>query len=112
MSVTLSELLQDLYGVKSVHKINSVTDNVDTTLTKILNANPNRLSFLVLNLSGNSVYIAPDSLVSTTRGIYLASNGGSFIAMWDRDFELVSQEWYAVATANNSAILILENISI
>lgn len=112
MSIQLSEMLFNLYGIKSHPKINSVTSSVDIAVTNILKNNPNRLSFLIVNLGANSVYIAPDNIVSSSHGIYVAPNGGSVILQWDRDFELVAQEWWATAGADDNAILTLENISI
>lgn len=112
MSVTLHDLLDQLYGIKTSHKINMISDHVDIAVTKILNNNPNRVSFLIVNLSGNAVYIAPDNQVSATRGIYLAANGGTVGFQWDRDFDLCSMDWYGMSTVDARSLLILENLSI
>lgn len=112
MSIQLSDLLQNLYGVKTFPQINKLVDEVDATVTQILSANPNRVSFTFVNLSAVNMWIGPHSDVSSTKGIFVSPNGGSITLQWDRDFELVSQPFFAIAIANNSDCYILENISI
>lgn len=112
MSVTLSQMLVDLYGVKSTHHLSNSGFTVGVAITNIIKANPNRLSFLIVNLSGNALYISPRPDVSAVQGIYVAPNGGNIQLTWDKDFELVSQEYFAIASGANSQIFILENISI
>lgn len=112
MSIQLTDLLQNLYGVKSTYRINKTTGLVQDTVTKIMTANPNRLSFLLVNTSASGIYVSPENDVSSTKGVYLAPLGGSMIMQWDRDFELVASEWFAIATSADSAIYVLENISV
>lgn len=111
MSLPLHEMINALFGVKTIPRINPEVTQVDIVVTKILPYNPRRLSFVIFNLSGNSVYISPFRSVSATNGIYLAANGGSASLIWDRDFELCCYEWFATAGANDSEIFILENYS-
>jgi len=112
MAITLHQMLEQLYGVRSTHRTNHTSAVVNIAPTRILSGNPNRLSFLIVNLSGNAIYIAPDNAVSATRGIYLAANGGTAAFQWDRDFEIVAQEWFGMSTVNARDVYILENISI
>lgn len=112
MSVTLSELLEGLYGVLTTYRINPNISSVDTTPLKLLNNNPNRVSFLIVNMSVNSLYISPMRDVSSTKGIFIASNGGYATFQWDRDFELVSQEWWCVGGAAGTTLYVLENITL
>jgi hypothetical protein len=112
MSIQLSDLLQNLYGVKSFSQINKTTSLVQDTVTSIMSANPNRLSFLVVNTSTANIYLSSQNDVSSTKGIYLAPLGGSIIMQWDRDFELVASQWFAIASNADSEIYILENISV
>lgn len=111
MSITLHEMLQNLFGINSHQRENRTADEVNIAATRVLMADPNRLSFTIVNLSGNAIYIAPSNEVADDRGIYLAPNGGTFICQWDVDFELVSQEWFGTAAIDNSAVYVLENIS-
>ncbi len=112
MSVTLSELLESLYGVKTTYRVNPNISTVGVTASKLLNNNPNRVSFIIVNMSVNSLYISPTIDVSSTKGIYIAPNGGFASFQWDRDFELVSQEWWCIGGAAGTTLYVLENISI
>jgi hypothetical protein len=112
MSITLSQLLEGLYGIKTTNRINPYIDTVSTSATKFLANNPNRVSFIIVNMSANSLYISPLADVSTTKGIFIASNGGYAIFTWDRDFELVSQEWWCIGSAVGTTIYTLENITL
>jgi hypothetical protein len=112
MSITLNELLEGLYGVKTFHQINQTVSAIGVASIPIMKGNPNRVSFLIVNLSANAIYISPMNDVSATKGIYVAPNGGSVLMQWDRDFELVSQTFYGIAAGAASSVYILENISI
>jgi len=111
MSIQLSDLLQNLYGVTTFPQINKMVSQVGTTVVQIMSSNPNRVSFLVVNLSANNLFISPVPDVSATKGIYIAPNGGSITMQFDIDFELVSQPFYAIAGGVTSDVYILENIS-
>ena len=108
---TLHDLLEAMYGVKTRVRQNPKTDTVGVSAVKIADSNPNRLTLLINNVSSNAIYITPDNQPSATRGIYVAPGGGSVVMQWDRDFSLVSQEWYAIAAAANSEIYVLELLS-
>jgi len=112
MSITLAEMLDNLFGVKSTHRINVEADEINSTVTQILKANPNRLSVLVINLGAQAVFLTPDNSPSSTRGIYLAPNGGSMILMFDKDFQLPASEWWGICSVDNNDVLIMENVSI
>lgn len=112
MSIQLSDLLQNLYGVKTFPQINKTVSQVGVAAIQIMSANPNRVSFLVVNLSANNLYISPLNDVASTKGIYVAPSGGSITVQWDRDFELVSMPFFAIASGAASDVFILENISI
>lgn len=109
--LNLSDMIDALFGVKTFYRINPVIDEVDATVTQILAGDPRRLFLLIMNLSGNAIYIAPDNQVATTRGIYLAPTGGSISLIWDRDMELVSQPWFGISTAANQDIFVIETLS-
>ncbi len=104
----LADLLENLYGVHTTYRENPVTATLGVASGQILPYNPKRVGFIVVNLSPNSVYVAPKNTVSITSGIYLAANGGSLSLVWDRDFELCANDWYGIATGAGSAIYLLE----
>jgi len=111
MPKTLNELIDAQLGVRVRPQINPLTSSVGTTPTRIFSNNPNRVAFLVVNISANKVFLLPDNTVTTSRGILLTNNGGGLVANWREDFHLVGYEWWAVADAAGSSILCLELIT-
>lgn len=107
---SLSELLAREWAVKTSYRINPITDEVNSTVTQVLNANPRRLSLVILNLSADEVYLAPDQRVADNRGIELAANGGSVTMVWREDFNLVAMPWYGIAANDNDDIVVIEVI--
>lgn len=108
MAQTLTQLLEDFLQVKAYPKVNPETDTVGTTPVTILRNNPNRVAWVIVNLSLNDVFILPAEDPSATKGIRLGPSGGSASANWLEDMELVAWEWKAVASGAGSAILVLE----
>lgn len=107
----LHSMLEALFGTRSRAVENPITDTVGVAATRILASSPMRVGFIICNLSGNALYIAPTNRVSATRGIFVPPNGGTASVVWDRDFELCSMEWYALAGAAGSAVYVLENLN-
>jgi|WetSurMetagenome_2_1015567.scaffolds.fasta_scaffold393516_3 hypothetical protein len=108
--ISTSELIENLYGVKTRYVVNDLTSTVGVTTTQILSQNPNRVSILILNISANGIYISPLRDVSSTKGVYLAPNGGYIMFQFDKDFQMVTSEFHSIATGAASPIYILENI--
>lgn len=81
--------------------------DADSAAKVLVRRNPARLALIVINLSANTVVIAPDRDVSTTRGIQISANGGSVTLNVNDDFTLPSLEWWVVASVDNSAIYVL-----
>ena len=86
---------------------NPVVEVVGTDVAEVLKNNPDRVFWLVINLSGNVVYVALSEDVSTTKGIRLDANGGWTSMSADEDGEAVAYTVYGVATAAASAIYVL-----
>lgn len=108
--LALTEMLEALFGVKTVERINPLVTQCQNTVTRLLPINENRVSLVIFNLSVNSLYILPANDVSSTKGMYIAPSGGSISLIWDRDFNLVAKDWYGIAGAANSAILCVSNV--
>jgi len=83
-------------GFPSRPVINPVTNTVATTPTLILKNNPDRIYWLIVNLSPNDGYAGWDPTVSPTRGMLIPANGGYASASIEEDGELVIHEVYAV----------------
>lgn len=113
MSLALHEILESLYGVRTYPKESVPGTTIGGTAAELVNNNPMRASLLVVNMSANVMYLGltPEVNVPVTpHGIMLAPNGGSVLFQWDRDFELVTKAWYAIATGAGSEVYVLENI--
>jgi hypothetical protein len=105
----LADLLLRQFGVKTEPVENPLgVTSIGTTAERILSNNPNRLAWIVINLSANIVYLALKSDVSSSKGIRLNANGGEASMIWSEDFQAVSYEVYAVASGASSAIYVLE----
>jgi len=95
-------------GFKTRLIINPVTDAVATTATEILKNNPDRVFWLIVNLSGNNGFAGWDRQVSSTRGLLVAANGGFVSANIDEDGELVIYPVYAVNLNAPGTYMIVE----
>jgi hypothetical protein len=104
----LSELVYEKFGIRTRAKVNPVTASLGITAALALKSNPNRLAWLLINLSANVVYIGFSRDVSSTKGIRLNANGGQASMIWDEDFDITGWEIYGVAAGANSAIFCYE----
>ena len=87
---------------------NPVISSIGTTAKEALKNNPDRVFWLIINLSGNTVYVALSEDVGATKGIRLDANGGYACMSAEEDGEAAAYEVYAVATGAASAIYVLE----
>jgi len=76
--------------------INPVTNSVATTATLILTNTPDRIFWLVINLSANKGYVGWDAGVASTKGIPIAANGGYVSCSVEEDGELVIYPVWAI----------------
>lgn len=106
----VAELIQKRFGVKTTERINPVTATALTTVTKLAANNPRRTSLLIINIGSNNIYLSPSNDVSSSKGILLVSNGGSFSTAYDEDLLLPCKDWYAIASGANSNVYVLENV--
>jgi len=86
---------------------NPVVAQVGVDAVTVLQNNPDRVFWLIINLSDNTIYVAFKSDVSATKGIRLDANGGFASACVDEDGELPAYEVFAMATGAASAIYVL-----
>lgn len=111
-SLALNEMISSLFGIKTTFNINPLISNAMIAVNQMLSGNPRRVGFTMFNLSTNTIYISPQNDVSASKGIRLAASGGSVSLVWDRDFELCSMPWYCMASADTSAIYLIEIIAL
>lgn len=107
----LSDAIDREFGVPTEPRVNPETGMVGTSIVKVLGNNPNRFSFVIVNLGTAAVFLAPDNAVATTRGIRLDASGGSFSANWRDDANLTGWDWYAIAEAAGQSVLVLEVVA-
>lgn len=110
MIQSLDDLLEVEYNVKTTYRVNPLVVEVQNALTLILPNNPKRLGFVFVNLSANTIYVAPDTDAAADHGILLAANGGSVNMSWREDFNLCALNWYGLATGANSDFFAIEII--
>ena len=108
--MSLASLLLDRFSVRTRAVENSKLSSLGTTALEVLGSNPDRLAFIIINLSANVIYLALKDDVSSSKGIRLAANGGSFSAVWDEDFQMTGWAWWGVAASGSSAIYTIEVI--
>jgi len=95
-------------GFPSRPIINPVTNTVATTPTLILRNNPDRIYWLIVNLSPNDGYAGWDAQVSPTRGILIPANGGYASVSIVEDGELAIMEVYAINLTASGTWMIVE----
>jgi len=105
----LADLLQEKLGTKATPFFNRLgVTNVGLTPTRIFANDANRFAWIFINLSANAIYLLTDPTVSASKGILAGANGGFLSALWEEDFELVSNEWWCVASGAASNLLAYE----
>ena len=61
------DLVRDRWGVDTEDHENPEATDADTTEKIVFRNNPNRVAFVIINLSANNVFVARTSAVSSTR---------------------------------------------
>jgi len=112
MAITLYELIQAHFGVKTTYRVNPEVSQVALTVTKIVSTNPNRLGLVIVNSGANRIYLSPLNTVAVGAGIVLVPTGGAISFKWDHDFELVTSEFYGIADGAVSNIQCIEVVTV
>ena len=107
---SIYDLIENQYNLIITTEENPLVTSVGVTDVIVLGNNPRRLSFALINLSANTLYVRPMAPASATAGIVLVSGGGSLTMDWTTDGLLPSLEWHALATGAGSAIYIMSVI--
>lgn len=87
---------------------NETTTTVGTTVSEVVESNPDRLGLLVLNLSNNNVFLAIENNPSATNGIRLGANGGSVAFNVTDDGMIQTRAMFALADGAGSTVYVLE----
>jgi hypothetical protein len=107
----LAKMISERFARSVIPFENLTVSSIGTAAVQIMRQDPDRLGFVIINLSVADMYIGPFRDVSATKGIKVPPSGGSAVALWDEDFEAVGKEWFGVATALASAILVTEYVA-
>ena len=103
------DLIANKIGARVNYYKNQYASSAGSTISQIVKDDPNRLALMVINLGSYDLFLAPDPQVSATRGIFVASAGGSWGVEWQEDYILPILGWYAYA-ADTTDLLIIELI--
>jgi len=104
----VSSWLQRWFGSRVRSAPSQATAGVATAT--LLQSNPNRMGFTVINLSTNNVFVAPAEAgtVSSTNGILLAPSGGALSVQVQNDGDLSEHAWNIIASGAGSAVFVNE----
>ena len=108
MANTLRQLIQSTYGVKTRTAETETAVAVAITATRILQANPNRLGLMIVNVGAANISISTRKDVTLTTGVYIQSGGGNISYKWNEDFEHMANEFWAIGDGGVSSVHIVE----
>ncbi len=109
-STTVRDVIRNLRGVATTPRINRDASQATAVSGVILKNDPSRVFFLVVNLGGFDVFVAPQGLASATRGVRVHAAGGAMTVQFDEDGEVVASEWQAIGNGGTSALYIQEAV--
>lgn len=109
--MTLSKLIEKQFGVATRPIVNPlIAATPGVAAVRLLPNNPDRLAWILINLSVNPMYINLTDAVSAINGIYVPPNGGFVGMVWDEDFQMLAWEWWVITPAGASNLLVIEII--
>ena len=108
----LDKYIEKEYGVKVSGVRPALLAAIGVAPTVVFRRNPNRIMFILVNLSANIVYAAFESGVGAAHGIRLNAAGGMLGSTIRDDAALTQEEVWIVADGAGSAIYGLEVVEI
>ena len=111
MSV-LENYIEKEYGIKVTGVRPALLTTIGTTSGVAFKKDPNRIMYILVNLSVNIVYAAYDGAVSATRGIRLNAAGGLLSSSIKDDAALTQEELHIIADGAASAIFGIEVVEV
>lgn len=108
MSMAVRELSRVKFQGPTRPVVNPVTSTVATTATEILRNNPDRYSWVIVNLSANRGFIGFDREVSSTKGIPIEASGGVVNMQWEEDGEVTTYAVFAINLVASGTWYIVE----
>jgi len=105
--MTTKDIIDKLYGVTTYQNDEPLNSTILSTPTQIVSNDPGALQLTIINLGANDMYLWIDESVSSTRGILIASNGGSYEIDFTSHMRLPTNSWWAIAPAGNTNVAVL-----
>ena len=100
--MSIYDLLNESLGVNASPKEDALISTVGTSSAQLLRNNPNRVAFIMVNLSGGDIFLRPQSDATTSEGVQITPQGGSVVVRWQDDFLLPAEAWYAIGSVASS----------
>jgi hypothetical protein len=85
--------------------------NILTSVTQIVNNNPDRVGLIIVNMGANDVFIGLTNTVSTSNGIRIVANGGNVTMTVRDDFTLPARAWIGIGSGGASLMYALEEVA-
>lgn len=99
------DLLNKLYGVNTFDADDQMgVTAIAATPTQFLVNDPNALQLTIINTGTNDMNIWTDSSVSTTKGIRIAANGGSYEIDFTRFGTFPTRTWWGIGIGGTTTI--------
>lgn len=83
---------------------------VDGTAVRLVQNNPNRVEFTVVNLGTDSVFVSTSNQVSSSNGILIPANGGMTVLV-EEDGEVAGYDWYVIANSGTQQLFVQEEVA-
>jgi hypothetical protein len=106
--LTTADLVAHEYGVRGLLERRITTPAVNPQPTQILQADPQRLLYLVANISQVDMIVAETDQVSVAFGYKVFANGGLLTRKWRDDLTTVTDELWAVMPTGPANIYVVE----
>lgn len=104
----IDNYIKHLFGVKVSARKDGLVTEVGTTAVQVFRKNPNRIMWMIINLSTNTVYQEWGGDVSDINGVLLDPSGGIGSSWIGEDAHLTGDEVWIVASGAASAIKAFE----
>ena len=108
----LDKYIEKEYGVKVSGVRPSLLEAIGIAPEMVFRKNPNRIMFVLVNLSANIVYTAFEGSVGAAHGIRLNAAGGMLASSIKNDAALTQEEVWIVADGADSDIYGLEVVEV
>ena len=108
----LDKYIEKEYGVKVSGARAALLEDIGVAPEMVFRKNPNRIMFILVNLSANIVYTAFESGVGAAHGIRLNALGGMLSSSIRNDAALTQEEVWIVADGADSDIYGIEVVEV